>query len=139
MKKRIAILAAVFFSVSLSLGAGHGSSKLLRQTSLANVPAATQYRLTAWGELGMHCMDGKDYSIFAVLPPFNTIHAQLMTFTEPPIVISSGVTITYEATADPSGSINTISSAKTNGVMCSNCCCKVRLWTWELPETTCRA
>ncbi len=111
MKKRIAILAAVFLSVSLSLGAGHQGSL---QGAPANVPAAAKYKLTAWGELGMHCMDGKDYSIFAVLPPFNTIHAQLMTFTEPPVVVSSGVTITYEATADPSGSINTISSTKTN-------------------------
>ena len=37
-----------------------------------------------------------------------------MTFTEPPQIITSGVNITYEATADPTGSINTISSTKTN-------------------------
>ena len=114
MKKRIAILAAVFAFASLGMGAGHRTNQTLRQTSLSNVPAATKYRLTAWGELGMHCMDGKDYSIFAVLPPFNTIHAQLMTFTEPPQIITTGVNITYEATADPTGSINTISSTKTN-------------------------
>ena len=68
----------------------------------------------AWSELGMHCMDGKDYSIFAVLPPYNVIHAQLILMGEPPQRITSGVTITYEAMADPTGSINTISSTKTN-------------------------
>ena len=62
----------------------------------------------------MHCIDGKDYSIFAVLPPYNIVHAQLVQMGEPPQLITSGVTITYEATMDPSGSINTISSTKTN-------------------------
>lgn len=62
----------------------------------------------------MHCMDGKDYSIFAVLPPYNVVHAQLIKMGEPPQRITSGVTITYEATADSTGSINTISSTKTN-------------------------
>jgi hypothetical protein len=33
---------------------------------------------------------------------------------EPPLPITPGVTITYEATADATGSINTISSSKTN-------------------------
>jgi len=72
------------------------------------------YRLVAWSELGMHCIDGKDYSIFSVLPPYNVVHAQLIKMTEPPTPITSGVTITYEAIPDPSGSVNTISSTKTN-------------------------
>ena len=62
----------------------------------------------------MHCMDGKDYSIFSVLPPYNVVHAQLLKMGEPPVPITSGVTITYEAVADAKGSINTISSTKTN-------------------------
>jgi len=62
----------------------------------------------------MHCMDGKDYSVFSVLPPYNIVHAQLLKMGEPPVPITSGVTITYEATADTTGSINTISSTKTN-------------------------
>ena len=52
------------------------------------------YALVAWSELGMHCMDGKDYSVFAVLPPYNTIHAQLLKRGEPPTRIIGGVTIT---------------------------------------------
>lgn len=27
------------------------------------------YTLLAWNDLGMHCVDGKDYSIFSILPP----------------------------------------------------------------------
>ena len=62
----------------------------------------------------MHCMDGKDYSVLSVLPPFNTIHAQLFKQGEPPQRIETGVTITYEAISDGSGSINTSSANKSN-------------------------
>jgi hypothetical protein len=51
------------------------------------------YALIAWSELGMHCIDGKDYSVFSVLPPYNIIHAQLVQKTEPPTIITTGVTI----------------------------------------------
>ncbi|MGB8261112.1 MAG: hypothetical protein WCE75_12205 [Terracidiphilus sp.] len=76
--------------------------------------AAPTYSLVAWSELGMHCMDGKDYSVFAVLPPYNTIHAQLLERGEPPVAITTGVTITYQAVADTTGSINTTSANKSN-------------------------
>jgi len=116
MRKRIVVVTALFLFASLCLGAGHGIAGPIpaHQAGALNPAAPAKYRLTAWGELGMHCMDGKDYSIFSVLPPCNTMHAQLMTLTDPPVQITSGVTITYEATADPTGSINTISSTKTN-------------------------
>jgi hypothetical protein len=78
-------------------------------------PAQTgAYVVTAWSELGMHCIDGKDYSVFSVLPPYNTLHAQLLKRGDPPALVTSGVTVTYEAVADPTGSINTSSSSKTN-------------------------
>jgi len=79
------------------------------------VPASTAgYALMAWSELGMHCIDGKDYSIFSVLPPYNVIHAQLIQKTDPPTIITTGVSITYQATADTTGSVNSSSSKKTN-------------------------
>lgn len=67
------------------------------------------YALLAWSELGMHCMDGKDYSVFSVLPPYNTIYAKLLTTGNQPVPVSSGVTITYAAFKDAAGSINTTS------------------------------
>lgn len=73
-----------------------------------------QYRIVAASELGMHCMDGKDYSVFAVLPPYNTVHAQVIRQGNPPELVTSGVTVTYEAVADSAGSINTSSASKTN-------------------------
>ena len=70
------------------------------------------YTLLAWNDLGMHCMDGMDFSVFAILPPYNTLHAQLKD--KSGRLLSSGVTLTYEAVADSTGSINSYSHTKTN-------------------------
>ncbi|MCX7094629.1 MAG: hypothetical protein NTY50_14445 [Methylobacter sp.] len=82
------------------------------KTPVPPPPVASNYTLLAWNDLGMHCMDGLDFSIFAILPPYNTLHAQLKDKSGK--LISSGVTLTYEAVADSTGSINTNSYTKTN-------------------------
>lgn len=71
------------------------------------------WTLIGWNDLGMHCMDGSDYSLFSVLPPFNTFQAQLV-FRGDLITNATGLTVTYEAVADPDGSINTTSKDKLN-------------------------
>ncbi len=81
---------------------------------LAAVPvlgAAGGWTVVGWNNLGMHCLDA-DFSVFAILPPYNTIHAQVMDPTGN--LVSSGVTVTYQGVADPTGSINTTSVGKTN-------------------------
>ena len=84
-------------------------------TVLGSIAGSAKYALIAWNDLGMHCMDGKDYSVMSILPPFNNLHAQLVNATTGKAV-TKGVTLTYEAVADRSGSINTYSAnpAKTN-------------------------
>jgi hypothetical protein len=52
-----------------------------------------------WNNLGMHCMDS-DYSVFSILPPYNTIEAQLIVGGKL-IKAGAGYTVTYEAIADP--------------------------------------
>jgi cytochrome c1 len=63
----------------------------------------------------MHCMDD-DYSVFSILPPFNTIDAQVMDAAGHLVTNPSalGITVTYEGVANPDGSINTTSLGKTN-------------------------
>lgn len=81
--------------------------------------AANSYKLLGWNDLGMHCMDA-DYSVFSILPPFNNLHAQLVDATNNKLV-SSGVTLSFEATADLQGSVNSHSADKTN------------FWNYALP------
>jgi hypothetical protein len=87
-------------------------------TPLASVASPSgSYTLLAWNDLGMHCVDGKDYSVFSILPPYNNLHAQLVSKASGAMV-TNGVSLTYEAMADATGSINTFSVGKTN------------FWTW---------
>ena len=81
-----------------------------------NVPFVSPYNYTliAWNDLGMHCMDGNDYSVFSILPPYNNLIAQLIQKGSSPTHISSGVTITYESVASLNNKWNTTSSDKTN-------------------------
>jgi hypothetical protein len=117
--KRMLLLALVIVVLVFSSGGGP-ATLVARPASSPSTGkpglqvASTPYTLVAWSELGMHCIDGKDYSTFSVLPPYNVIHAQLLKKGEPPVPVTSGVTITYQAMADATKSINTTSSTKTN-------------------------
>ena len=71
------------------------------------------WRVVAWNDLGMHCMDA-DFRALAILPPFNTIHAQLIDPSGVLVTVPGSVTLTYEAVADGAGSINRSSVGKTN-------------------------
>lgn len=82
-------------------------------TATGTTLTGNRYTLLAWNDLGMHCVDGKDYSIMSILPPYNNLHAQLIDRQTGKQVVS-GVTLTYESMRDPSGSINTTSSDKSN-------------------------
>ena len=60
------------------------------------IPASKMsYVILAWNDLGMHC-DQNDYSYFMVLPPYNTLHAQVFRRGgEGAGLITSGVTVSY--------------------------------------------
>jgi len=79
------------------------------------------YSLMAWNDLGMHCMDGNDFSVFSVLPPYNNLHAQLKD--KNGNLITSGVTVTYESTIGVDGKLNTSSVEASNGTS------KTNFWT----------
>jgi hypothetical protein len=87
---------------------------LLLGTGIQPLHAGTNgWTLIGWNDLGMHCMDGSDYSLFSVLPPFNTFQAQLI-YRGKLITNASGFSVTYEALADPDGSFNSTSQDKIN-------------------------
>jgi hypothetical protein len=118
------IAVSIVNTSSLSVGTYNGSVSISSNNGSANVPVTlnvtssssggggttnNSYVLLGWAELGMHCMDGKDYSVASVLPPYNTVFAKLLTKGSQPVPVTSGVTITYTAMADSTASINTTS------------------------------
>lgn len=94
---------------------GAASAVLLSpwQPTRAQDTKAAKWSLLAWNDLGMHCMDS-DYTVFSVLPPFNNVYAQLVAPNGQLVDVPTGFTLTYEAVADPSGSINKSSIGKTD-------------------------
>ncbi|HZY42824.1 MAG TPA: hypothetical protein VFF59_12590 [Anaerolineae bacterium] len=52
------------------------------------------YIVLSWNDLGMHCYN-RDFNDLAVLPPANTLWAQVIKVGNPPQVITTGVTVEY--------------------------------------------
>jgi hypothetical protein len=73
---------------------------------------AASAQILGWNNLGMHCMDS-DYSVFSILPPYNTIESQLIVGGKL-ITNGAGYTVTYQAVADADGSFNSTSRGKGN-------------------------
>jgi hypothetical protein len=73
----------------------------------------TGWTVVAWNNLGMHCMDA-DFGVFAILPPYNTIQAQVVDASGHRVADPAQANLTYEAVADATGSINRTSAGKTN-------------------------
>jgi len=73
---------------------------------------AADNQILSWNNLGMHCMDS-DYSVFSILPPYNTIEAQLIVNGKL-VKAGTGYSVTYHAIADPTGSVNSTAMGKGN-------------------------
>ncbi len=60
-----------------------------------NSDTDSEYIVLAWNDLGMHCYN-QDFQDLAVLPPFNTLWAQVIKRDNPPEIITAGIHLTYE-------------------------------------------
>jgi len=69
-------------------------SFLLLFTSTSPSVASSGYVVLSWNDLGMHCYN-QDFQDLAVLPPYNTLWAQVVKVGDPPQIITNGITVTY--------------------------------------------
>jgi hypothetical protein len=76
-----------------------------------------QYKVLCWNNLGMHCYN-PDYSDIAILPPYNTLWAQVIKIDDPPQIVNSGITVEYSF---PSNTYSAGIPKKTN---------KTNFWTY---------
>ena len=98
---------SIRFAVGICLGT-------LLFSSVAS--AQTTSQVLSWNNLGMHCMDD-DFSVMAILPPYNTVLAQVVVGTNGTarrVDGTGGVQVNYRAVLDADGSINTTSIGKGN-------------------------
>jgi hypothetical protein len=61
------------------------------QTDLAQ---EEQYAVLAWNDLGMHCYN-PSFQDIGVLPPWNTLWAQVVRVGDPPVIVTQGLTVTW--------------------------------------------
>ena len=122
LKKYLSISIVLMSIIGCGGGGGSSKSSGSTHTIIREDPYKDSYKfdftktkfvLFAWGELGMHCMDD-NYSVFSLFPPYSTLKAQLIVKGRSPRIVSSGVTLTYEAIPKKDGRINTSSSDKTD-------------------------
>lgn len=65
------------------------------------------YRVIGWNDLGMHCMN-ETFANLAVLPPYNTLWAQVVRQGPQPEIVTTNVTVAYDIVD------NTYSAGKTD-------------------------
>jgi hypothetical protein len=58
-------------------------------------PAQGDYVVLAWNDLGMHCLN-PSYDKLVVLPPFNTMWAQVIKRGATPQIVTAGITVEYK-------------------------------------------
>lgn len=57
--------------------------------------ASGDYVVLAWNDLGMHCLN-PTYNQLIILPPYNTLWAQVIERGNPPRIVTSDVQVSYE-------------------------------------------
>jgi hypothetical protein len=97
-----AFVAALFVILFASLS-------FSQEVQSPEISPEPKYVVLAWNTLGMHCYS-QDYQDMAILPPFNTLWAQVIKVGEPPQVVTKGLIVEYSF-AD-----NTYSAGKAGSV-----------------------
>ena len=101
------LLVVALLGLSAFLGGLPGRETTAAVPDPVNSLQDSEYIILAWNDLGMHCYNA-DFADLAVLPPFNTLWAQVLHVADPPEVITSGITVSYHFPD------NTYSVGKTN-------------------------
>jgi hypothetical protein len=88
---RLCCAVAVF---AVALG-GCSSSEAPDGGRAVTIPAnAMDYVVFAWNDLGMHCLN-PTYDEAVILPPYNTVWAQVIRRGNPPQIVTQGLTVEY--------------------------------------------
>jgi hypothetical protein len=88
----VAVYVGVFRSGALSQSPVDAQS---HQDGFEGVNVTDKYVVLSWNDLGMHCYNA-DFQDLAVLPPYNTLWAQVVRVGDPPQIVTDGVSVTYE-------------------------------------------
>jgi hypothetical protein len=89
---RCAAICSLLALSSCSSGGGNNGGENEGGAPIAATQAA--YIVVAWNDLGMHCLN-PSYDNAVILPPYNTVWAQVIKRGTPPQIVTTGVTVEY--------------------------------------------
>jgi hypothetical protein len=81
-------------STTLSTTSASTSTSAPAQETTSTSSPANKLVLLAWNDLGMHCYN-EDFTDLAVLPPYNTLWAQVIQPGNPPRLVTTGISLEY--------------------------------------------
>ena len=87
-------LAAALIFLTISGCGDNNSNNGTDDGGGGSVTITGDYVVLAWNDLGMHCLN-PTYDKLIILPPYNTLWAQVIHRGNPPQVVTSGVTVSY--------------------------------------------
>ena len=86
-QKQLVLIIGMVLVLALAIGGiGAGVNKVSA--------AGDKYIILGWNDLGMHCYNS-DFKNMAVLPPYNTLWVQVLKNGDPPVLVMSGITVSY--------------------------------------------
>ena len=89
------ILVVVLFLPALVLSCDGGGGRNGEEDHGGGVSITTgEYVVLAWNDLGMHCLN-PTYDQLIILPPYNTLWAQVIERGNPPRVVTNGIEVSY--------------------------------------------
>jgi hypothetical protein len=85
----------IFLFILASCGGGGGGQSGGNGESSTTIPQQGDYVIFTWNDLGMHCLN-PTYDTAVILPPYNTVWAQVIRRGNPPQVVTAGISVEYE-------------------------------------------
>jgi len=89
--KKAALILVCMLPLLVTCG---GKSTSPHDQQGGTIPTPGTYVVLAWNDLGMHCLN-PTYDRLVVLPPFNTVWAQVIKRGATPEIVTSGITVEY--------------------------------------------
>jgi len=84
MKKTIIVLAFLMFCML----------NACQKDKNSPINTSSDYVAFAWNDLGMHCLN-PTYDELVILPPYNTVNVQVLKRGDPPMLVTSGISVKY--------------------------------------------
>jgi hypothetical protein len=92
--RRISMIPKFFFSFFILLSLLVFSCSKNSVTGNDPLPPTGDYVVFTWNDLGMHCLN-PTYDTAVILPPYNTVWAQVVKRGNPPAIVTSGLTAEF--------------------------------------------